>query len=994
MSYTEIHGGIRNLSNSPDIAFQYQEDGQPWPSILAAHNGTPQDYRAIGKSRFVDDGSGLKEYWYKENTELDGLVPRFANLETPQDFLEAIQNESAAAEQSKQGAELIKEQMQEMLTEGTVYEGFWDPLDNIPNVSTVLPAGSYYIIGRTASRNLGAGLVLYEEGRKLISNGTSYDQSPPIKPGLNTVSAETLVGWLQSLFQQLPDNSPFVELKVDSENRILWAIRKDGVIVGKFEIKEDSMTPNSVNADAIQEGSIDYTKLALAVKSLIYESFDNTFSDYLKLDVSNNNYIITAVKKDGTFKIGKPELPANSIVEAWLASAVRTKLNNPVVGDGAVSESKLATDVKNLIQTYFVNTNSQYLDLKVDELFRIIHGTKKTGEFFIQRPEFPDRSIKENWLSQATINKLISPSFNRLNAANVNDVSYVSDGLIRAVEIPVFQKTDSVGSRFREFISVETPYLKGLNDTGADIQIVNSGNLVIRGKSFRGTFDPNAAGVSSGTAGTIGLVDKGVYGHFAANSYPALPAGSTGDFWTMDAGSVAITRQGLTFKHGDLLVKTASGYAIQAAPGDGNFFSDDYWNISVDGVFGGVQYLVNDRIYFNGAQTAGGPRYARFIRSKAGEYYYMGSCNSSAFAPVSPKNGDIYDVTFSGTITASSLVVNIGDFVIYLGGWGVFEGKMKTILSGQSFHMPCRSAADYMIRRADKSNTVVTLKAYGQRGSIIQRATDDIHAISDSMLGVNGTATKLALATGRSVTLNTYGGSTFDEELRMLKYNILTQGDLNKGKTVIVMGGQNDGSDTTAMKRAAFLVESLLGSRQKRVLFMSFTGTQICTWNGVRMVVDNAESAYGTNSLNGTNFIADLEQFYRAAFPQQFFNTRQAMLDAAVGRTTIDLRFPGMTEAAVAATYHIPPKSFFNESAGKPTKSTCNYLGIWAAVGLPTGGNDLDYYLRTANGTVGNEIIKIAGVWTEFADDATHWSDLGAQTIANALSAVLTSKNI
>jgi len=717
-------------------------------------------------------------------------------------------------------------------------------------------------------------------------------------------------------------------------------------------------------------------------------------SPYFWVLMDAMNRIGLAIKKDGSiegkFVINAINMMANSVATAAMQN-------------GSVTMIKLAADVLTQLLQPFDATNSAYWFLFMDSLNRIAFGIRKDGQLDISKlnvllsANLPNGSIKEEWLKPELASKIPSAAFLRLNSANLNDVAYIADGLIRASEFPIFEKTSAVGTRFQELMSVETPYLKGVNDTGTDIQIVANGAMVIRGKRYRGTFDPNAAGVSSGTAGTIGLVDKGVYGNFATNSYPALPVLAAGEFVTVDGGTVAgaITRNGITFKHGDLIVGLAGGgYAVQAAPGDGSFVIDDFWNVTANGIFAGVQYYAGQRIYFNGTQTAGGPRYARFMPSKAGEYYYMGSCTSSAFAPVSPLLGDIYDSTFAGTITASNINVAIGDFVFYLGGWGIHEGKMKTIVSGQAFHLPCRDASEYSIRRADKSNVSVTLKAYGQRGTVSQRALDEIHAISDSMLGTNGMATKLATLTGRTVTLNSYGGSTFEEELRMMYYNIMLKGDPNKGKTVIVMGGQNNGTDVTSIKRAAFMIDKIIGSRQKRVLYLSFTGTQTATHNGTRIVVANAEQAYGTNGLDGTNFIAEVEQFYRNAFPLQFVNCRQIMLDAAVGRTTIDLRFPGMTEAQVAATYRIPPKSFFNEAAGKPNKSLCNYLGLWTSAALPTGGNDNDYYLRTANGVVGNEIIKVAGVWTEFADDNTHWSDLGAQTIANGVAAALTSKNL
>lgn len=77
----EIHGSIKNLSSSPDIAFQYQPDGTPWDSVLAAHNGTPADFIAIGKIRYVDSGDGIRELWYQGGKTAAHLVPKVTNTD-------------------------------------------------------------------------------------------------------------------------------------------------------------------------------------------------------------------------------------------------------------------------------------------------------------------------------------------------------------------------------------------------------------------------------------------------------------------------------------------------------------------------------------------------------------------------------------------------------------------------------------------------------------------------------------------------------------------------------------------------------------------------------------------------------------------------------------------------------------------------------------------------------------------------------------------------
>lgn len=102
MAEIEVHGSFKNLSPSPDIAFQFQPNGQPWASVSAAHNGTPEAYRAIGKLRFVDAGDGrMIEYWYKGGITQAHLVQRYENLETQVDYIAALEGIKDETEELK-----------------------------------------------------------------------------------------------------------------------------------------------------------------------------------------------------------------------------------------------------------------------------------------------------------------------------------------------------------------------------------------------------------------------------------------------------------------------------------------------------------------------------------------------------------------------------------------------------------------------------------------------------------------------------------------------------------------------------------------------------------------------------------------------------------------------------------------------------------------------------------------------------------------------------
>lgn len=131
MSYVETLGGLKNQSNGPDIAFQFQDNGQPWPSIVAAHAGTPEAYRAIGKIRIVNDGTGIKEYWYKDGVELPNLVRRYENLETPEIFLDQLNAIKAQTEALRDATEDFKD----IALSEYEFKGDWRADTNSPHLT-------------------------------------------------------------------------------------------------------------------------------------------------------------------------------------------------------------------------------------------------------------------------------------------------------------------------------------------------------------------------------------------------------------------------------------------------------------------------------------------------------------------------------------------------------------------------------------------------------------------------------------------------------------------------------------------------------------------------------------------------------------------------------------------------------------------------------------------------------------------------------------------
>lgn len=859
-----------------------------------------------------------------------------------------------------------------LTTQGN-FKGAWNASTNSPTLSPIPSAANdYYEVTVAGTQSVTGASVAFIVGDRVRSNGTAWVRVPfAIADG--TLSPEKFNTFLNNLVQQLPDESPYLYLIQDALRRNALAIRKaDGFIEGRFVIEAISMMANAVHTASIQPAAVTLPKLAQEVKDSFPASFDATYSDYLYLILDAMNRIAFGIKKDGTVE-GKFAITAANI----LANAIATAN----IQNEAVTLAKLATEVKSGFSTVFDATYTDWLYLLLDSMNRIGLGIKKDGTL-VAKVALANGSVTETMLSSAVLAKLPSSAFNRLNTPNLYDVDIEDDGLWRGVEIEIPCKTELTGYGFAQFPPVKTKILRGLNNTGTSLQFAKTSGISLRGKRYRGTFDPTSSGI-------VGTNLVGRYGNSVSNSYPAFPAGSTGDCWVIDCGNTTatVTANGLTFKTGDMLVKTAGGYAIQPGPGDGTFREGDFWNVTTSGTFGGAALLSTGRIIMLGYESASGPKYVKYIASKTGEFYLMGECDPSTFTPSSPRNGDLF--VFSAGGTTQGVTGATGDNLIYDGGWGLVQSGLVTIANGLAFALPCENARDWSVRRTDKSTTSVTINAKGQGASLRRRPSDELLLLSDSMFGVNAVGNNILSLSGRTGTVLSYGGGTSNDVLAMLRSH-LRGSDPYKGRVCVFWHGQNNSTDTAQIKMAAYEMASLVGSVQKRFAFWSVLGTRGATFNGTRIVIAQHEDAKA-----GTNFIAQTEQFYQAAFPNQFFCTRQALLDSAVGRTTPDLQFPGMTEAQVASTYGIVPLSyFFNYSSVSWTPSQLNFLGYHSASGLPSGGNDLDYYVRTGGGTVGLIIVKVSGTWTENTHDTVHLTAAGSLAVATKFNEYLTLKNI
>lgn len=106
---------------------------RPYASISEANAAVPQAFRSVGDFRFIDDGSGLKIYWYLNSTANGNLIPL-----------------SLLPPQTGNGGKFLK-------TDGT--SAYWD---------TTTGGGSYY----TASNGLTLSGSAFKLGGNLTANST------------------------------------------------------------------------------------------------------------------------------------------------------------------------------------------------------------------------------------------------------------------------------------------------------------------------------------------------------------------------------------------------------------------------------------------------------------------------------------------------------------------------------------------------------------------------------------------------------------------------------------------------------------------------------------------------------------------------------------------------------------------------------------------------------------------------------------------------------
>lgn len=413
----------------------------------------------------------------------------------------------------------------------------------------------------------------------------------------------------------------------------------------------------------------------------------------------------------------------------------------------------------------------------------------------------------------------------------------------------------------------------------------------------------------------------------------------------------------------------------------------DWWAVTASGSLGGVNYAIGDRIVCLGSTRMSATVTAVWAKGRPGEFWFRGEFSPGSGLPSSPADGEVWIASASGT--ASGITLAAGDWLFRTGGaWlPVPREDAKTVADGASWSYRTRNAEDVWVRRADKSATSVATSAFGYRTNAKRRTADGIIFRGDSMVATGGLNTALAALLAPRVISSQSWSAANSAQVIAAALRDIAGADAFSGWLHLWMMGTNDYGDDDATKRGALRAARLSGSADGRVVFLTVCGQFALSWNGTRLVADVHEGMKA-----GSHHLASLESWYSAAFPGRHIRTLKALLDRAPSIPS--LHWPGMTEAAAAAAYGAAPSSFFFDYASKPfTAAQLTFVGYRSAAGLPTGGTDGEYYLRTGGGTVGQPIIRWAGSWTEYPIDITHLTPAGNQALADGIADFL-SENL
>ncbi|WP_212985944.1 hypothetical protein [Paenibacillus cineris] len=623
-------------------------------------------------------------------------------------------------------------------------------------------------------------------------------------------------------------------------------------------------------------------------------------------------------------------------------------------------------------------TDSVFAIVDEDNKVALSIGTNGLARFNVDPNSMPDASIKEVKLASEVVRKLGSGN-------NPSDRMPVEPDGWRSTQGQLYFNTSVFGHAWTALPGMRTKIVKGINNSGAGLSFRRRSGLNIRGRQFRGTYDVKAAGVESKTY-------KGEFQQ--ADTFPPTGTFAVGDYYRYITNG-ARTINGESFNYGDLIAYDGTVWKKQPLPNAATYEAEggDWWSVSNGGYFDGILYAANERIYFVGTQANATLRRRRFVKGTTanGEYYYRGEFAPADGLPTAAVDGEVYAASADGT--AGGLIFKANDMLVREAGvWGVVPtSEVVNAAQGAFVVLSCTANCnEWEVRRTDKTNGRVTgmLNVYRQTARKLQNQSSIVFW-GDSMPGtlLKPGVLKPFTDAGYTCTVNTYGGGTSTHVLEMMRYAILQGTDVNKDWVHVFWHGQNN-DNNAFYPTVPQMLELIAAWQSNRYVLFSVLGERLATsFDGSRLVFATQEGmqAKTPGSRN------DIIEFYKATYPDNWFNTRQQLLDAADSTPCLD--FPGMTERQVADTYGIPPLSHwfdFSTVTWKPSEMV--FKGWHSTSGLPTGGANKDYYVRSGGGRLGNIIVNEGGTWVEYAHDVTHENLTGATIIANGLKKFLDAK--
>ena len=679
--------------------------------------------------------------------------------------------------------------------------------------------------------------------------------------------------------------------------------------------------------------------------------------------------------------------PATGYVMAWIdpvtrRMALRVSVTGQVdiplliIADGAVEKNMLSDNLQGLIPVA-LSPESGYVMAWLDPVTRrCALRVSVSGQV-----EIPMLSVGKKII---TTENLTDDLQGAVLPVSQDLVSVYPDAVRSRIADITARTNDKDGSGWSPLSSHICRALYGVNNTGVSVEYRRSFGLKVAGKAQGVSYDPGTVPSTNRRGRLTSTTISTPSGSFSAGDYYSYEAYNTNSSVSETAPG---NWNGQNVYLGDLLVYDGTSWIIQRSPGSGAARKNGTWHLVTSaGTFAGMPLVPGDAVLFLTLQTAGGgflqPQFAA-LNASSDILLYGGEFSPAAGYPASERPNVVYQASASGSTGGESYVA--GDYAMFDGiSWvRIANDAAVTVPAGQSISLRCTANSDeWEFRRADKSATTVGIRLKTQTASAMRKGLcKKLLLIGDSMFGSGSSGATIIAATGRNGEVRSYGGSTTDQVVGMLKQEIISLGDRWAGQTMAAWHGQNNQPKTDAqaaqIREGSLEIHRLAGAMFIRVLFLTIMGQREATWNGVRLVYSQHE-----NQFSQTGYLYELTEWYRRVFPEQHAVVYEIMLSAATD--AIDPTFPGMTEKQVAGKYGVLPWSFFANALMPSglTTNMLNYQGTWSNAGVPSGGSHADYYLRIAAGTVGNVIVNNNGAWSEIAIDITHMSPAGGQALA------------